>query len=169
MLVNLTTGLHNKQAYPFYSSIFISGTVNQQKHSVLISVIYFDYFLYQFSGLGLSLNRVGYSNNSIVTITDIGTGSSALICTTSYRNCCFPRSPETQWYFPNGSQIPNNPNLPFRRNRGTSPGRMILSHNSEGTTTGIFHCDILDANNVLQSIYVGIYTGTTGKFYMSTE
>ena len=36
------------------------------------------------TGIGLILNDVQYTNNSVVTITDIGTDSAALICTTTY-------------------------------------------------------------------------------------
>ena len=104
-----------------------------------------------------------YPNNSIVTNTDIGTSSAALLCTTTYTPCCTSGNPETQWFFPNGSQVPNNPSLPYQRNRGRYPGRVILIRNSESTTTGIFHCDILDASGVTQSLYVGIYDSGTGE------
>ena len=102
-------------------------------------------------------------NNSIVTNRDIGTGAAALVCTTTYTPCCASGNPETEWYFPNGSQVPNNPNLPYQRTRGWFPGRVILSRNSESTTTGIFHCDIPDDNGVVQSLYVGIYDSNTGE------
>ena len=59
--------------------------------------------------------------------------------------------------------FPNNPSLPYQRTRGTDPGRVILNRNSESTLTGIFRCDIPDASGVLQSLYVGIYTSTTGE------
>jgi len=111
----------------------------------------------------ITLNGVTYANNSIVTNTDIGTGSAALVCTTTYGPCCFSINRGTEWYFPNGNQVPNNPSLPYRRTRGTNPGRVILSHNYENTITGIFHCDIPDASGVLQSLYIGIYTSTTGE------
>ena len=104
-----------------------------------------------------------YPNNSIVTNTDIGTGSAALVCTTTLPGCCHSGHQETQWYFPNGSQVPNNPSLPYQRNRGRNPGRVILIRNSESTTTGIFHCDIPDASGVTQSLYVGIYDSGTGE------
>jgi len=110
----------------------------------------------------MTLNGVTYPNNSIVNITDIGTGSAALLCTTTYTPCCNSLdNPETQWYFPNRSQVPNNPALPYQRTRG--PGIVILNRNSESTTTGIFHCDIPDASGVLQSLYVGIYISSTGE------
>ena len=127
------------------------------------SVVYL-LFPYWFSGVGLTLNGMPLTNNSIVAMTDIGTGAAALVCTTTYTPCCSSGNPETEWYFPNGTQVPNNPALPYRRTRGRNPGSVYLNRNSESTTTGFFHCDILDDNNVLQSLYVGIYTSTTGEW-----
>jgi len=101
-------------------------------------------------------------NNSIVTNSDIGTGYATLVCTTFYPLCCYSGT-GTEWYFPNGSRVPNDPALPYQRTRGQHPGRVILSRNSESTTTGIFHCDILAASGVKQSLYVGIYDSTTGE------
>ena len=101
------------------------------------------------------------TNNSIVTNTTIGTGAAALVCTTTYRPCCTSANPESQWYFPNGSPVPNNPALPYQRTRGT--GTVILSRNSESTTTGIFHCTLRNVSGALQSLYVGIYDVNTGE------
>ena len=125
------------------------------------------------TGIGLTLNNVQYTNNSVVTITDIGTGSAALICTTTFRVCCYSGPPPgTHWYFPNGSRIDRFNTLPYYRTRtdgqrfrvGSLPGGTVLLHrNPEGTTTGIFCCEILDATGAFQSIYVGIYTATTGE------
>jgi len=117
---------------------------------------------YQFLGVKISLNGVYLTNNSIVINTDIGTGTAALSCTTTYTPCCSSVNPETQWYFPNGTQVPNNPALPYQRTRAPT-GRVILNRNSESTTTGIFHCDIPDASGVTQSLYVGIYDMSTGE------
>ena len=119
-------------------------------------------------GIGLTLNNVQYTNNSVVTITDIGTGSAALICTTTYIPCCFSTPPPgTHWYFPNGSQVQNTDTLPYYRRRADAKhdpaGRVILHRNPGATTTGIFCCEILDARGAFQSIYVGIYTATTGE------
>jgi len=121
-------------------------------------------FFYHFPGVGLTLNSMNLTNNSIVTNTDIGNGSAALVCTTTYTPCCTSANPETQWYFPNGSQVLNNPtNPPYQRTRGQNPGRVFLNHNSHSTTTGIFHCDIPDVSGALQSLYVGIYDMHTGE------
>ena len=96
-------------------------------------------------------------------MTDIGTDSDALACTTTYTLCCSSQNRETQWYFPNGTRVPNNPALPYQRTRDDFPGRVILSRNSESTIIGIFHCDIPDASGVIQSLYVGIYDSGTGE------
>ena len=126
------------------------------------------------TGIGLTLNNVQYTNHSVVNITDIGTGSAALLCTTTYRPCCFSVPlPGNHWYFPNGTQVENTNTLPYYRSRidgnpvfTSEPGTVLLHRNPEGTTTGIFRCDILEATEAFQSIYVGIYTATTGESYI---
>ena len=120
------------------------------------------------TGIGLILNGVQYTSNSVVTITDIGTGSAALMCTTTFRYCCFSGpSPGTHWYFPNGTRVERFNTLPYYRSRTDAkrspPGTVLLHRNPEGTTTGVFRCEILDATGAFQSIYVGIYTTTTGE------
>ena len=123
------------------------------------------------TGIWLTLNGVQYTNNSVVNITDIGTGSAALMCTTTYKPCCFSGpSPGTHWYFPNGSRVGRFDTLPYYRNRtdngvpsNAPPGIVLLHRNSGATTTGVFRCDIPDASGTFQSLYVGIYTATTGE------
>ena len=122
------------------------------------------------TGIGLTLNSVQYTNNSVVNITDIGTGSAALLCTTTYRPCCFSGNPGTHWYFPNGSRVDRYNTLPYYRNRTDTGhpfnypiGIVLLHRNPEATTTGVFLCEIPNANGIFQSLYVGIYTTTTGE------
>jgi len=97
------------------------------------------------------------TNNSIVAMTDIGTGAAALLCTTTYTPCCYSSNRGTEWYFPNGTKVPNNPALPYRRTRDGFPGRVILSRNSESSITGLFHCDIPDADNITKPLCGDIY------------
>ena len=112
-----------------------------------------------------------YTNNSVVTITDIGAGSAALLCITTSKPCCFSGPPPgTHWYFPNGTRVDRFNTLPYYRNRtdtglpsNASRGIVLLHRNPEGTTIGVFRCEIPDASGDLQSLYVGIYTATTGK------
>jgi len=118
---------------------------------------------YQFSGIGFTLNGVSYTNNSIVTITEIGTGSAALLCTTTLPGCCFSTTGGINgWFLPNGREVMNSVALPYYRTRAYPTGRLIL-HRSTGTTTGIFRCDIPAASGVVQSLYVGIYNNNTGE------
>ena len=119
-------------------------------------------------GIGLILNNVQYTNNSVVTITDIGTDSAALLCTTTYTPCCSSLNQEAQWYLPNGTQLSNTNALPYYRTRTTSHyiAAVRLNRNPGATTTGVFHCDIPDGSGDLQSIYVGICTTTTGESYV---
>ena len=106
-----------------------------------------------------------YTNNSVVNITDIGTGSAALICTTTLPGCCLSTD-GSHWYFPNGSQVQRTGTTYYRTRTDSHispPGTVRLHRISGATTTGVFHCDILDTSGYLQSIYVGIYTATTGE------
>ena len=116
------------------------------------------------TGIWLILNGVQYTNNSVVNITDIGTGSAALICTTTNQACCLSTD-GSQWYFPDGSTVQRT-GTTYYRSRTISiggGGTIRLNRNPHGTTTGIFHCDIPDGSGDLQSLYVGIYTATTGE------
>ena len=130
------------------------------------------------TGIGLTLNNVNYTNNSVVNITDIGTGSAALMCITTYLPCCYSGPPPgNHWYFPNGSQVDRFNTLPYYRSRidgypwftPRRPGTVLLHRNPGATTTGIFRCEIRDAIGAFQSIYVGIYTATTGESWYIEE
>jgi len=114
------------------------------------------------SGVWLTLNGVTLTNNSVVTITEIGTGSAALLCTTALVGCCF--SGDGGWFLPNGVEVMRDGSLPYYRTRARSPGALLLNRNPEGTTRGIFRCDV-PVTGGTQSLYVGVYTSTTGECY----
>ena len=57
----------------------------------------------------------------------------------------------------------NNGNLPYYRTKSTNPRAVLLHRNPQGTTAGIFRCDIPDGSGVLQSMFVGIYDNGTGE------
>ena len=116
------------------------------------------------TGIGLTLNNVQYTNNSVVNITDIGTGSAALICTTTNPRCCISTD-GSHWYFPDGSTVQRTSTTYYRTRTisNVGGGTVHLNRNSGATTTGVFHCEIPDASGDLQSLYVGIYTATTGE------
>ena len=113
------------------------------------------------------LNGTTYQNNSIVTLEDIGEDDSALLCITNQTTCC--RTSDTgdmvgglgNWYLPNGSRVPIEENQwDFFRTRGEM---VVLMHRRRGGEEGIYRCEIPDAMNVTQTIYIGVYLANTGE------
>ena len=114
-------------------------------------------------GAKFVLNGITYQNNSIVSLEDIGEGDDALLCTTNFRNCCRP--PYTggalgNWFFPNETRVQSSgKQWDFHRTRG----RMVVKlHRRRGGVEGIYRCEIPDAMNDIQTIYIGVYN-ITGK------
>ena len=114
------------------------------------------------------LNGTTYQNNSIVTLEDIGERDDALLCITNLTACC--RASDTRemvaglgnWYLPNGSRVPSERNQwAFYRTRG----RMVVGlHHRGGGEKGIYRCVIPDAMDVTQTIYIGVYSASTGEW-----
>ena len=102
-----------------------------------------------------------------MTLEDIGEGDSALLCRTNLTTCCRPPSTENwfalgDWWFPNGTRVPRyfGAMLDFY----TTRGQMVVGLNRRrGGVEGIYRCVIPDSFNILQTIYIGVYTAGTGK------
>ena len=116
-----------------------------------------------------------YPNNSVVTLSDIGSSgpSVTLYCLTPSIDCC--SSSETpnadtvirEWYLPDGSLL-STASTSFTRGQVSSA--VSLSRGSGGTSpTGVFRCDLPDANGTYQSLYVGIYPESAGETSDFTE
>ena len=119
-------------------------------------------------GVRFSLRGTVYRNNSLVTLEDIGEGDDALVCITDQPACCYRYFGLFlgQWFFPNGSRLPSSGRQrDFYRTRGRS---MVSMHRWRGGVNGIYSCEIPDAMNVTQTIYIGVYTGSAGKWYIYT-
>ena len=102
---------------------------------------------------------------------DIGEGGNALDCLTDLTACCRPpytnsvRSAMGNWFFPNGTRVPSSgQHWDIHRTRGHMK---VLMQRRRGGVTGVYHCVIPDALNVIQTIYIGIYTATC-EWYMHT-
>ena len=93
-----------------------------------------------------------------MTLEDIGEGVGALHCQTDLTACC--RQPYVSiqvgsWFFPNGTRVPSSgSSWDFHRTRGQSA---VLLHRRSGGEEGIYSCEIPDAMNVDQTIYIGVY------------
>ena len=115
-------------------------------------------------GVRFSLRGTNYQNNSIVTLDDIGQGGDALHCLTDLTACCQARSTsgnrtvQGNWFFPNGTRVPSSGiQWDFHRTRGQS---VVLLQRRRGGEEGIYSCEISDAMNVTQTIYIGVYNRT---------
>ena len=113
-----------------------------------------------------SLRGTIFQNNSIVTLEDIGEGRDALLCKTNLTACCRP--PYTgdaigNWFFPNGTRVPGlGSNWDFYRTRGQM---VVHLYRRIGGVEGIYRCEITNAMNVIQTIYIGVYSANTGEWY----
>ena len=123
------------------------------------------------SDVWFSLKGTTYQNNSIVILEDIGEGDNALLCMTNLTACCRPpytggtRKAIGNWYFPNGTRLHsgrvNGEEWDLYRTRG----KMAIHMNRRrGGVEGIYHCEIPDAMNVTQTIYIGVYSASTGEW-----
>ena len=108
-----------------------------------------------------SLNGTTYQNNSLVALEDIGEERDALFCITNQIACCKPGENGTalgNWFFSNGTRVLSDGD--FYRDRG----QMVIRLNRRGGgEDGIYRCEIPDAMNVIQTIYIGVYTASSGK------
>ena len=117
------------------------------------------------------LNGTTYQNNSIVTLEDIGEGGDALLCITNQPAFCQTSNTGDvekfvgNWYFPNGTRLPgdttNGEEWDFFRTRG----QMVIRMNRRrGGVEGIYRCEICNATNVTQAIYIGVYSASSGEW-----
>ena len=127
-------------------------------------------YLLLYSDLGFLLDGQVYRNNSVVTVTDIGSSffMSALFCLTPSLECCNDSetpnaaSVTREWYLPDGRPLTSY-NSPFIKNRVSSA--VSLHHDrfsSNAAPVGVYCCEIPDAGGTSQNIYVGIYPHEDG-------
>ena len=115
------------------------------------------------------LNSTTYQNNSIVTLEDIGEDDDALLCITNYTACCrgdnTSESALGNWYFPNGTSVPSEKvTSGEKQDIYRTRGQMVVHMNRRrGGVEGIYRCEIPDAVNVIQTIYIGVYSASTGE------
>ena len=126
-----------------------------------IRPLYIFSLLHAGEGVRFSLNGTTYQNNSLVNLEDIGEERDALFCITNLTACCRPGENGTalgNWFFPNGTRVPSDGD--FYRDRGQM---MIRLNHKRGGEDGIYCCEIPDSMNVIQTIYIGVYTASTGE------
>ena len=103
---------------------------------------------------------------------DIGEDDDALLCITNQTACCRPPytgvngSASGNWFFPNGSRVPNSGRQwDFHRTRG----QMVVRLNRRRSgVEGIYRCEIPDTFGFTQTLYIRVYSASTGEWYMYT-
>ena len=109
----------------------------------------------------------------MVILENIGEGDDALICMTELTACCRPpytsgmgKTAVGNWFFPNGTRLPSSGvQWDFHRMRDLME---VSLHRRRGGEEGIYRCMIPDTMNVNQTIYIGVYSASTGEWFMYT-
>ena len=100
-----------------------------------------------------------------MTLEDIGNSNEdSLLCKTNLTACCRNSDTSTalgNWFLPNGTKVRDENNgSDFYRVRG----HMVIRLNRRrGGEEGIFSCEMPDSMNVLQTIYIGVYSAGRGE------
>ena len=104
-----------------------------------------------------------------MTLEDIGEGGEggdALLCMTNLTACCRP--PYTggpvfgNWFFPNRTRVPSKA---VQWDLFRTRGKMVLGMNRRrGGEEGIYSCEIPDAMDVIKTMYIGVYSASSGEW-----
>ena len=124
------------------------------------------------------LNNTAIPEHGIVTLDNIGIDGAALRCVTDNTSCCSTSQTQGvgrfgQWYFPNGTAVPNPNALSDETGMTVLPAdlalyrtrddRVVLLHHNFGGVNGMYRCEIPDASGVTQNLYIGIFTANLGE------
>ena len=104
----------------------------------------------------LIFRGISYHNNTVLLLNDIGDTStgSAILCTTNRRPCCASFR-FGEWYYPNGSMVPNDAaGEDFYRGRGDDQTIRLSRRNNAQSPTGSFCCELPDNSGVTQRLCV---------------
>ena len=109
---------------------------------------------YTYKGIYLSLRGVVNANNSVIPITEIRetntsmsppqNSNNGLQCITDRMPCCRFGHRAGEWFFPNGTMVPEGSGPTFYRNRGRDDGTVNLNRVNTNvmSPTGLFCCNV---------------------------
>ena len=87
--------------------------------------------------------------------------NAALFCSSDRENCCIDEfNIPGSWFLPNGSKIPNN-TQPLHIVFGSQTVGLNITDSAE-IPSGIYHCEMMDRENVTHHLYAGIYPEDEG-------
>ena len=87
---------------------------------------------------------------------EIGESHDALLCVTNLTTCCQYPHTKGNWFFPNGTRVPSlGMNWDIYRTRRHM---LVYLHRTRGGVEGVYRCEIPDSTNIMQTIYIEVYT-----------
>ena len=98
---------------------------------------------------------------------EIGEEDDALFCIANSTACCRGGDGfiSGNWFLPNETRVVSDYELwDFYRERKKM---MVLLHRRRGGKDGIYRCEIPDSMNVTQTMYIGVYSASTGECHVS--
>ena len=118
-------------------------------------------------GIWLIFKGQVLSNNSLVTLDDVGKEEESLQCWTDRQDCCHgdytAGGAIGNWYFPSGSKVKFGISYkldltkPLYRDRRH---QVVLLHRKKGGEDGVYYCEIPDQQGNMHSVYMGMYSAT---------
>ena len=122
------------------------------------------------TGVTLEYGPNQESNNTLFTVNSIE-DERALVCSTDRVDCCTDGfNIAGNWFLPNGSKISptTNYNTQFLFIiQGNQTVGLNFTNNPE-FPSGIYHCEMMDRENITHHLYAGIYPEDEGIHALST-
>jgi hypothetical protein len=116
-------------------------------------------------GVKLEYGSNKESNNTLITVnvtTDKDDNKTILFCSTDRENCCIDESnADRSWFLPSGSKISNDQLLHI-----VSGDQTVGLNISPDLPSGIYHCEMMDRDNVTHHLYAGIYPEDEGMIVL---
>jgi hypothetical protein len=114
-------------------------------------------------GVRLELGSNQESNNTLITVNGIHRqedNETTLFCSTDRENCCIDEfNVSGSWFLPNGSKI-----LTITQSLHIALGNQTVGLNiSPNLPSGIYHCEMMDRDNITHHLYAGIYPEDEGR------
>ena len=105
------------------------------------------------TGVYIHLRGKNYTNNSVISIGEVGVGVDALLCITDME-CCCDNYTGGNFYYPNNTEVPGPEERGGEFMYYDREHKMIrLNRKPEVNLTGKYHCEIPDARGVIQKLY----------------
>lgn len=118
------------------------------------------------SGVRLELGPKELSNNTLLIADDIGEAEEALFCATDRKACCSNESIDhSKWFLPNGLRIEltnTSQTLYLSLEHQAIRLNHVSNSNSDELPAGVYHCEMMDENNITHYLYIGIYLESEG-------